>query len=617
MKALFHCSTLCVTLLLGFSVWADTHYVSVNSTNPVPPFTNWTTAANVIQDAVDVATTNDTVLVTNGVYDTGGKAIHGTMTNRVAVDKPLTLMSVNGPEFTTIQGYQVPGTTNGDNAIRCVYLTNAATLSGFTLTEGATRSSGSVTHALSGGGLWCESLNAWTSNCTLVGNSAYYEAGGSYRGTFSSCMFISNSAQFGGGASLSMLTNCTLSANSAGGGGGAYRGTLINCQLIGNSASTGGGCYSGTLYGCTVISNAATFAGGGTAGGTLIDCALTANSADDYGGGSYSGSLYDCTLTSNAVTSFGGGASHAALSNCRLTGNSARRGGGSYRCTLEDCRLEENLANEGGGSYESILVDCILKSNVAGLRGGGALLDVLRNCTLVRNSAWVGGGSYNSTLNNSILYFNEAVSGSSTSNYYDGILQHCCTAPLPTNGIGNITNAPLFVDTNNWVDLRLQSNSPCINAGNNAYVTTTNDLDGNPRIVGGTVDMGAYEFQNPQSFISYAYLQHYGLPTDGSADNMDGDNDKATTWQEWKMWTIPTNQLSVLRMLHPDPQTNGIAVSWQSVSGHSYTLQRSTNSATDFTVLQSDIAGQAGTAIFTDTTATNGDAFFYRVSVPE
>jgi hypothetical protein len=117
---------------------------------------------------------------------------------------------------------------------------------------------------------------------------------------------------------------------------------------------------------------------------------------------------------------------------------------------------------------------------------------------------------------------------------------------------GNITNAPLFVDPNGWADLRLQSNSPCVNSGNNSYVTTTDDLDGNPRIVGGTVDMGAYEYQSPQSSISYAWLQHYGLPTDGSVDHIDHDSDKATTWQEWKMWTNPTNQLSVLRMLSPN-----------------------------------------------------------------
>jgi hypothetical protein len=41
---------------------------------------------------------------------------------------------------------------------------------------------------------------------------------------------------------------------------------------------------------------------------------------------------------------------------------------------------------------------------------------------------------------------------------------------------------------------RLQPDSPCIDAGNNAYVTTATDLDGNPRISGGIVDVGGYEF---------------------------------------------------------------------------------------------------------------------------
>lgn len=44
---------------------------------------------------------------------------------------------------------------------------------------------------------------------------------------------------------------------------------------------------------------------------------------------------------------------------------------------------------------------------------------------------------------------------------------------------------------------RLSStNSPCYNAGTNlAWMITAVDLDGNPRIADGTVDMGAYEFQ--------------------------------------------------------------------------------------------------------------------------
>ena len=67
---------------------ADTHYVKANSVTPVSPYTNWATAARIIQQAVDVSTDGDTVLVTNGVYATGGRAVYGTMTNRVAVDRP-------------------------------------------------------------------------------------------------------------------------------------------------------------------------------------------------------------------------------------------------------------------------------------------------------------------------------------------------------------------------------------------------------------------------------------------------------------------------------------------------------------------------------------------------
>ena len=47
-------------------------------------------------------------------------------------------------------------------------------------------------------------------------------------------------------------------------------------------------------------------------------------------------------------------------------------------------------------------------------------------------------------------------------------------------------------------DLRLQPTSPAIDAGNDDYVrdVITTDLDGNPRIDGAHVDMGAYELQD-------------------------------------------------------------------------------------------------------------------------
>ena len=93
-----------------------------------------------VQDAVHVADPGDEIAATNGTYATGGRAV-GTeiLADRVAVDKALTVRSVNGPQFTAIQGYHLPNTTTGDGAIRCVYLTSGATMSGFTLTNGATR----------------------------------------------------------------------------------------------------------------------------------------------------------------------------------------------------------------------------------------------------------------------------------------------------------------------------------------------------------------------------------------------------------------------------------------------------------------------------------------------
>ena len=76
---------------------------------------------------------------------------------------------------------------------------------------------------------------------------------------------------------------------------------------------------------------------------------------------------------------------------------------------------------------------------------------------------------------------------------------------------------------------RLAAISPGINAGNNAFVVGNADLDGSPRIAGETLDIGAYEFQAPASIISFAWLQQYGLATDGSVDFADPGIDHLNT----------------------------------------------------------------------------------------
>jgi hypothetical protein len=182
--------------------------------------------------------------------------------------------------------------------------------------------------------------------------------------------------------------------------------------------------------------------------------------------------------------------------------------------------------------------------------------------------------------------------------------------------VGNITNAPLFVDYAGG-NLRLQSNSPCINAGLNAYAPGPTDLDGRSRIVGGTVDIGAYEFQGPSMGEFIGWLQQYGLPTDSSADFTDPDGDGLSNWQEWRCGTDPTNSLSVLQMLSVSNAVSGVTVSWQSVAGVNYFLALSTNLAPPlfFSPLVTGIPGQPGTTSYTDTTATNAGPCFYRVGV--
>lgn len=223
-----------------------TNYVRQDNPTPAWPYTTWNTAATNIQDAIDAAGgPGAVVLVSNGLYQTGGRAVYGF--TRVVIDKPIAMRSVNGPAVTIIQGAKDPLTTNGSAAVRCVWMTNNASLAGFTLTNGATQASWSDNG--SGGGVWCLSGNATISNCILTGNSAYYRSGGAHQGTLNNCLLTGNIvANYGGGTSYSTLNNCTLSDNSASTyGGGSYYGSLNNTVIYFNSAPNGSNVWGSTL----------------------------------------------------------------------------------------------------------------------------------------------------------------------------------------------------------------------------------------------------------------------------------------------------------------------------------------------------------------------------------
>jgi hypothetical protein len=551
------------TLLINIAV-PSTYYVNLYNQNPSPPYSYWSTAATNIQDAISVAPAGSLILVTNGAppYVTNGLAVYQS-SGSPAPKAP------NGYNYTynvvitnpvTVESVNGPSKTyiaGPSSGGGCVYAVNGAILSGFTITNGT---------SYYGGGVSAASTNAVITNCIITHcniESFIGFGGAAYLGTLYNCAIVANLSSFGdgGATALSTLNNCIISNNSAGDGGGVCGGILNNCLIVSNTATDGGGVFAEAGF------------------PALLNNCIISNNTAQYGGG-----VLNTILSTNCV-----------LNNCTLTRNSANAAHGS-----------------GGGAYDAELNNCLISSNKAsgGGVGGGAYNSSLVNCTVTANTAGNGGGVYDCTADNSILYYNTGGDYDPTTFQY-----FCCTAVLPTSGLRNITNAPLFVNAAGG-NFQLQPNSPCINSGNNAYITMPTDLAGNPRIVVGTVDIGAYEYQSPTSVISYAWLQQYGLPTDGSVDYTNLDGTAFNVYQDWIAGLNPTNSASVLAMLTPvaTNNANGITVTWQSVSGISYNLLRSTNLPA-FTTLQPNIAGQTNTTSYTDTSATNNFPYFYRVGV--
>jgi hypothetical protein len=241
------------------------HCVDAAGTGPAAPYSDWTTAATGIQDAIDAAGSGDFVLVTNGIYSTGGKAISGTLTNRVALDQPVWVAGVNGPAQTVIQGAWDPNSTNGPLAVRCAWVGPGATLEGFTLRGGATQLSGGAALQCGGGVLGAGSnANALVLNCVLTGNAASSAGGGCAQAQLTRCQLLQNQAPYGGGAFQAVLVNSIVRSNSATQlGGGVYETAALGSLLESNAAQFGGGAASANLYNCTVIDNVVEWEGGG------------------------------------------------------------------------------------------------------------------------------------------------------------------------------------------------------------------------------------------------------------------------------------------------------------------------------------------------------------------
>jgi subtilisin family serine protease len=113
-------------------------------------------------------------------------------------------------------------------------------------------------------------------------------------------------------------------------------------------------------------------------------------------------------------------------------------------------------------------------------------------------------------------------------------------------------------------------------------------------------------------------LQYFGHLT-GTDPNADADHDSMSNLAEWLAGTNPTNANSCLRLMAiPTNNPKAFVVSWPSVAGKYYWLERATNLLTGFnSVVQTNIAATAPTNTATDTAVLPGNARFYRVGVEQ
>ncbi|MDO8367513.1 MAG: choice-of-anchor Q domain-containing protein [Saprospiraceae bacterium] len=369
------------------------------------------------------------------------------------------------------------------------------------------------------------------------------------------CVFSKNNAQFGDGGGVfisrteyaTILRHCVFEKDTgkiALGGGMHFASgyedfntgaTLIldSCIFKENIATMGGGFYyndgssptnpipfQSTLLGCVFEMNTTTNGFGAAfcfMGQAQSKLSMEVNSC------LFNGNL---SHTFNITYFQGLKASNSTLliKNCNYF-NNKRLENPSLACFP----IEFGIGGTGG-RFEAKIENCLFAGNGGGISSlcnstGGGVNTYISNCTFYNNNEYIFNKSYypnfngvdhyaETYVNNCVIWEPEAGLWTMFSDNdfmiqkLDGYHVDNCLLSLdssitnfyPIFGDHNISETdPLFVDAANR-DFRLETCSPAVNAGNNIIVDTMNiltDLDGNPRIRFDTVDIGAYESQDP------------------------------------------------------------------------------------------------------------------------
>ncbi len=407
--------------------------------------TSWESAFKKIQEGIDAASDEDTLLVAQGTY-VENIQFHG---------KNIILTSTNPLNVAVVANTIIDGNQSGSVITFAGTEDETCVLSGFTTRNG---------YADYGGGIRGNGTRATVRDNKINGNSASLSGGGLHdcSGTIEDNVITGNGARWGGGLSGcgGIVQNNIVGPNRASdSGAGLYscNGTLRNNTITGNSGFYRGGGLSdchGIIRNNTIRANKALYGAGlAWCHGAILGNTISANGAD------FGGALYQCNGT---------------IQNNLIAGNSAayRDEGYGPDATIQNDIITENWVNLGGGLY--------------GCNG------TIQNNTVVGNSSgllWCLGA-----IRNCIIWGNGE-------GYLEGQVRECvppsfsCIQDWWGEGRENVREDPQFIDEKGG-DYDLKETSPCRDAGVNYYwfAWPQCDLDGNCRLHGSRVDMGCYEY---------------------------------------------------------------------------------------------------------------------------
>ncbi|MHC4696777.1 MAG: right-handed parallel beta-helix repeat-containing protein, partial [Planctomycetota bacterium] len=257
------------------------------------------------------------------------------------------------------------------------------------------------------------------------------------------------------------------------------------CTITGNSGNWGAGMYvdgDPTVRNCTFRDNTSSFKGGGM--------------YNLYGGFSVS----ECTFVDNTADSGGGIYNQYGfldIVNCMFNGN---EGSGLYNYnanpTITNCAFKANSATSGGGMVNDYycnptIINCTFGGNIATSNGGGMYNTGNSNATVANSVFWGNSptGIDDSSPGTSNFSFCD-IQGGWTGGGSDNTDEDPLFARNPDDGGDGWGDDPATPGVDEGAnddhgDLRLQVDSPCIDAGDNTALPgeITVDLDGRPRFI--------------------------------------------------------------------------------------------------------------------------------------